>query len=314
MAPLELDWMAPNQNKKGGPMNVAVPDIDKLLQRDPYLKPHEREIRRRYGNFEDMLKRMAQVEGGILKMAQGHDFFGCHVEPDQTFVMRQWVPGAQEMWLMGDFNNWNRYQHPFQKLEFGRWEIKFPPSKEGQCFVPHMSKLKLVIKCQATGEVVDRLDPWATYVLPTPEHVYNHHFWNPSQDQVYQMKNPKPQRPESLKVYECHVGISSVEGKVNNYKDFAQNVLPRIKNLGYNAIQIMAVMEHAYYASFGYQVTSFFAASSRYGHPEELKALVDKAHEMGLYVMLDVVHSHASKNTADGLNMFDGTGKFKCEN
>ena len=107
---------------------------------------------------------------------------------------------------------------------------------------------------------------------------------------------------------ECHVGISSFEGKVNTYKDFAQSVLPRIKKLGYNAIQVMAVMEHAYYASFGYQVTSFFAASSRYGHPEELKAMVDKAHEMGLFVMLDVVHSHASKNTLDGLNMFDGTG------
>ena len=161
-----------------------------------------------------------------------------------------------------------------------------------------------MIKSQ-TGEILDRLDPWATYVLPSPEHVYNHHFWNPSQ--VYEMKAARPSRPKSLKVYECHVGISSQEGKVNTYQDFAQHVLPRIKNLGYNAIQVMAVMEHAYYASFGYQVTSFFAASSRYGDPEDLKAVVDKAHEMGLFVMLDVVHSHASKNTLDGLNMFDGT-------
>ena len=148
-------------------------------------------------------------------------------------------------------------------------------------------------------------------MLPTPEHVYNHHFWNPPADQVYKAKAPRPKRPKSLKVYECHVGISSWEGKVNSYKDFAENVLPRIKKLGYNAIQVMAVMEHAYYASFGYQVTSFFAASSRYGNPEELKAMVDKAHELGLFVMLDVVHSHASKNTLDGLNEFDGTGKKK---
>uniref|UniRef100_A0A0K2U7W3 1,4-alpha-glucan branching enzyme n=2 Tax=Lepeophtheirus salmonis TaxID=72036 RepID=A0A0K2U7W3_LEPSM len=110
-----------------------------------------------------------------------------------------------------------------------------------------------------------------------------------------------------MKIYECHVGISSWEGKVNTYNDFREHVLPRISNLGYNAIQVMAIMEHAYYASFGYQVTSFFAASSRYGTPEELKALIDRAHELGLFVMLDIVHSHACKNTVDGLNEFDGT-------
>lgn len=196
-------------------------------------------------------------------MALGHEHFGAHVLEDNSFVMRQWAPGAVEMWLMGDFNNWNKFANPFEKLEFGRWQIKLNPNDKGQCPVAHMSKLKLVIK-STSGEIVDRLDPWATYVLPTPEHVYNHHFWNPPKEAIYQAKADRPQRPKSLKVYECHVGISSVEGKVNNYKDFAQNVLPRIKNLGYNAIQVMAVMEHAYYASFGYQVTSFFAASSRY--------------------------------------------------
>lgn len=306
MAHDDNDWLDPNQVRKGGPMNVKVPEIDVLLERDGYLKLHEREIRRRYGNFEDFLQRMEKVEGGIGKMAQGYNYFGCHVLEDNTFVMREWAPGAQEMWVMGDFNNWNKYQHSFKKLEYGRWEVKLPPTAKGECIVPHMSRIKLAIK-SPSGEIIDRLDPWATYVLPTPEHVYNHHFWNPPKDQVYKFKAPKPKRPKSLKVYECHVGISSWEGKVNNYKDFAQNVLPRIKKLGYNAIQVMAVMEHAYYASFGYQVTSFFAASSRYGHPEELKAMVDKAHEMGIYVMLDVVHSHASKNTLDGLNEFDGT-------
>jgi 1,4-alpha-glucan branching enzyme len=207
----------------------------------------------RYGNFEDILARMEEVEGGILKMAEGYDYFGAHVEADNTFVMRQWAPGAVEMWLMGDFNKWNKYQHAFKKLEYGRWEIKFPPNANGDCLVPHMSRLKLAIKSSQSGEVVDRLDPWATYVLPTPEHVYNHHFWNPPADQVYKIKCKGPKRPKSLKVYECHVGISSIEGKVNTYKDFAQNVLPRIKNLGYNAIQV-----NIYF--FGYQeiVNDFF--------------------------------------------------------
>ena len=216
----------------------------------------------RYGNFEDMLSRMNEVEGGIDKMALGHQFFGSHVNQDNSFINRQWAPGAVEMWLMGDFNNWNKYEHPFKKLEYGQWEIHLPPTVHGECPIPHMSRIKLVIKSQ-NGEILDRLDPWASYVMTTPENVYIHHFWNPPKDEVYNMKHPKPCRPESLKVYECHVGISSCEGKVNTYSDFAQNVLPRIKKLGYNAVQVMAVMEHAYYASFGYQVTSFFAASSR---------------------------------------------------
>lgn len=82
------------------------------------------------------------------------------------------------------------------------------------------------------------MDPWATYVLPTPEHVYNHHFWNPPKDQVYTPKNPKAARPASLRVYECHVGISSLHGKINDYTDFADHVLPRVIQLGYNAIQV----------------------------------------------------------------------------
>jgi len=286
-------------------MEVKVPDIEKLFQRDGYLLTHEREIRRRYGNYEDFLKRMDELEGGIEKMSRGFDYFGAHVEEDNTFVMRQWAPAAQAMWLFGDFNGWNQYELPFDRREFGRWEIRIPPTHDGQCRVGHLTRLKLTIK-GADGNCFCRLDPWASYVLPNREHLYEHHFFNPEEG-TYQMKNSKPQRPESLKVYECHVGISAAEGKVNTYRDFADNVLPRIVKLGYNAVQIMAIMEHAYYASFGYQVTSFFAASSRYGTPDDLKYMVDKAHGHGLFVMLDVVHSHASKNTEDGLNRFDGT-------
>ncbi len=187
-----------------------------------------------------MIKRMDEVEDGIANMAKGYEYFGAHVTADKSFVMREWAPGAQEMWLMGDFNNWNRHQFAFKKLDFGRWEIKLPPNPKGECAIPHMSRIKLVIR-SPNGEVVDRLDPWATYVLPTPEHVFNHHFWNPPEDQVYKAKAKKPKRPKSLRVYECHVGISSWEGKVNTYKDFAQNVLPRIKKLGYNAIQVLVM-------------------------------------------------------------------------
>eukprot|EP01026_Neomeris_dumetosa_P019589 TRINITY_DN17943_c0_g1_i3.p1 TRINITY_DN17943_c0_g1~~TRINITY_DN17943_c0_g1_i3.p1 ORF type:complete len:663 (-),score=94.17 TRINITY_DN17943_c0_g1_i3:296-2023(-) len=127
------------------------------------------------------------------------------------------------------------------------------------------------------------------------------------QDKKYVFKYPRPQRPRNLRIYECHVGMSSMEPKVNSYLEFKDDVLPRIRKLGYNAIQIMAIQEHAYYGSFGYHVTNFFGVSSRCGTPEELKAMIDEAHRMGLYVLMDIVHSHASKNTNDGINMFDGT-------
>lgn len=136
---------------------------------------------------------------------------------------------------------------------------------------------------------------------------YDARFWNPPRDQQYVFKHARPKKPASARIYEAHVGISSPDPKVTTYKEFTYNVLPRIRNLGYNVIQLMAVMEHAYYASFGYQINSFFAASSRYGYPDDLKELIDTAHSMGIVVLLDVVHSHASKNIEDGLNMFDNT-------
>ena len=99
--------------------------------------------------------------------------------------------------------------------------------------------------------------------------------------------------------------MSGSEKRVSSYREFANNVLPRIKANNYNTIQLMAVMEHSYYASFGYHVTNFFAVSSRSGTPEDLKYLIDKAHSLGLRVLMDVVHSHASNNITDGLNGFD---------
>ena len=157
------------------------------------------------------------------------------------------------------------------------------------------------------GEVIDRLPAWIKRVTQdlSVSPVYDAIFWNPPQKYVF--KNKSPPKPQSLRVYEAHVGISTPEYRVGTYKEFTRNVLPRIHKLGYNTIQLMAIMEHAYYASFGYQVTNFFAASSRYGTPEELMELVDTAHGLGITVLLDVVHSHACKNVLDGLNMFDGT-------
>ena len=115
----------------------------------------------------------------------------------------------------------------------------------------------------------------------------------------------KPKK--NLYIYECHIGMAQEHGGIGSYTEFKDHVLPRIKQLGYNTIQIMAIMEHPYYASFGYQVTNFFAPSSRFGTPEELKALINEAHKMGITVLLDVVHSHCAPNSREGLNQFDGT-------
>ena len=159
------------------------------------------------------------------------------------------------------------------------------------------------------GEQIYRLPAWIKRVTQNlaVSPVYDGIFWNPPEEDHYQFKHPRPPKPKSLRIYEAHVGISSPETTVATYKNFTRTMLQRIKYLGYNAIQLMAIMEHAYYASFGYQVNNFFAASSRYGSPEDLKELIDTAHGMGIVVLLDVVHSHASSNVLDGLNMFDGS-------
>ncbi|XP_065299386.1 1,4-alpha-glucan-branching enzyme [Dermacentor albipictus] len=288
-------------------MDVDVPCIEDLLKRDPYLKNHENEIRRRYKCFQEQLQKIEESEG-LLEFCKSYERYGIHRLPDNSIHILEWAPGAEAVFLRGDFNSWERLTHPFKKLPYGKWELTLPPKADGSCQIPHLDRIKIVILNKATGELADRNSPWASYVVRdknVPQ--LGQRFWDPPENERYKFKHPKVPLPKSLRIYECHIGIASEDYWVANYANFKDNILPRIKNQGYNAIQIMAIMEHAYYASFGYQVTSFFAASSRYGTPEELKALVDRAHEMGIYVLLDVVHSHASKNVLDGLNLFDTT-------
>jgi 1,4-alpha-glucan branching enzyme len=100
------------------------------------------------------------------------------------------------------------------------------------------------------GERIDRLPAWIKRVTQDL-HVspaYDAHFWNPSKSEQYTIKNPRPPKPDNVRIYEAHVGISTAEPRVGTYKEFTKNILPRIKDLGYNTIQLMAIMEHAYYA------------------------------------------------------------------
>ena len=156
------------------------------------------------------------------------------------------------------------------------------------------------------GSEVTRIPAWISYAVQnTDSLLYDGYFWNPPAR--YEWKHELPGSIRNLRIYECHVGMSSEHGRVNTYSDFSQHVLPKVKESGYNAIQMMAIMEHVYYGSFGYHVTNPFAVSSRYGNPEELKELIDTAHSLGIVVLLDLIHSHASNNVLDGLNHFDGT-------
>lgn len=287
----------------------ANPGIEKLLEQDGYLKLHEREIRRRNTELRNWINKLNQLEGGLDEFTQGYKYYGLHIASDNSLVAREWAPGAQQLYLTGDFNNWQWEATPYKKLPYGKWELTLPANPDGSCPIKHLSEIKVIVRKQ-DGQLVDRLSPWAKYVVPPPKSLgvnYQQRVWHLPANERYTFRHKKPTRPRALRIYECHVGIATEELGVGTYKNFADNIVPRIKSLGYNTIQVMAIMEHAYYASFGYQVTSFFAASSRCGTPDELKYMVDKAHEAGLFVLLDVVHSHASKNTQDGLNQFDGT-------
>ncbi|CAI9725336.1 4-alpha-glucan-branching enzyme-like [Octopus vulgaris] len=280
--------------------------FERLFECDSYLKGYQTEIKRRAKILQETVEGISKNEGSLDEFGLGFKKYGVHVKDDNSVEWLEWAPGAKNMYLRGEFNDWNRQAYKFKKLDYGRWKLVIPPAVDGKCAIEHKSKVKLVIENEH-GDFVDRLSPWATYVVRDKALVFDQVLWNPPLHEKYAFKHPNPPKPDRLRVYEAHVGISSWEGKVASYKWFTDEIIPRIVNLGYNSIQLMAIMEHSYYASFGYQITSFFAISSRYGTPEELKELIDVAHYHGLAVYLDIVHSHASKNMEDGLNGFDGT-------
>jgi len=273
---------------------------------DPWLSPFKDALRSRYAKAQDWIKKLEETEGGLEKFSRGFEKYGLNVRGNGDVVYREWAPNALRAFLIGDFNNWDRDATPMTKDQYGVFEVVVP-AKDGKPAIEHDSKLKVSFVAPNDQARQERIPAWIKRVTQdlSVSPVYEARFWNPPTR--YQFKHPRPPKPASVRIYEAHVGISSPEPKVATYKEFTANVLPRIHKLGYNVIQLMAVMEHAYYASFGYQINSFFAASSRYGPPDDLKELIDTAHSMGITVLLDMVHSHASKNVLDGLNMLDNS-------
>ncbi len=278
-----------------------------LIAHDPWLEPHAAKLRGRFAWYEKVLKSF-QATGGLTgDVSRGHQYFGLnrgeyHGKPGVWY--REWAPAALQLRLIGDFNGWDRYGHPLVRDEFGVWSLFLPDEKFADKLT-HASKLKVHVVL-ADGSTMDRLPAYIRRVIQEPQSInFVGQYWNPPTP--YAFKNKTPPLSGGLRIYESHTGMAQEEGRVGTYREFADNVLPRIVRGGYNAVQLMAVQEHPYYGSFGYHVSNFFAPSSRFGTPEDLKYLIDTAHGYGIKVIMDLVHSHAVKNTHEGLNLFDGT-------
>ena len=270
----------------------------KILKTDPSLQPFEKDIALRMDSFYKKKADLLAPGQTLADFSNGYQYFGFH-QADGGWYYREWAPAAENVYLTGDFCGWDRYAHPMQKKENGVFELFLP----GEDALPDGSLVMAVV--QSGGQELERIPLYANRVVQDPVN----YSWNAAIHipRPFVWTDEKFSPKKKLFIYECHIGMAQEEGKVGSYDEFRLYTLPRIKALGYNAIQIMAVMEHPYYASFGYQVTNFFAASSRFGMPEDLKSLVNTAHKMGIAVLLDVVHSHACKNTREGINEFDGT-------
>lgn len=278
-------------------------EIPLLVHNDPWLKPYEDAIRGRLSRFRETLKGIESQTGSLAAYATGHKFTGIHwQESSKNWMVREWAPKAKAVSLIGDFNRWNRESHPLVQSTGGIWQLRLPAEALG-----HGQRVKLHV-VGADGSRRDRIPACIRRAVQDPvTHDYSGQIWSPPEAYVWQ-HSFDPATVQSPFIYEAHVGMSGEEGRVHTYREFADQVLPRIKAGGYNTVQLMAVQEHPYYGSFGYHVSSFFGVSSRSGTPDDLKYLVDTAHGLGIAVLLDVVHSHAVKNMAEGLNDFDGSG------
>ena len=280
----------------------ATPKHIGIVASDPYLEPYEAAIR---GRHEHALWKIGQLTRNgrqtLSDFANGYKYFGLHKVPRGGWVFREWAPTATDIYLVGDFNNWTEDEkYRCKRIEgTGNWELKLPAKamKHGQLYKMHV---------KWDGGEGERIPAWCQRVVQDEvTKIFSAQVWAPKTPYQWKKKNFKA-NTNPLLIYECHVGMGQDAEKVGTYTEFKDNVLPRVAKDVYNCIQVMAIQEHPYYGSFGYHVSSFFAPSSRFGTPEELKALIDAAHQMGISVVMDIVHSHAVKNEVEGLGNLAG--------
>jgi 1,4-alpha-glucan branching enzyme len=271
-----------------------------LIKNDPWLVPYADAI---IGRHEYYLQKEDELTGGgkqsLSDFASGYLYFGLH-RNEEGWIIREWAPHANKIYLIGTFNNWQKSEaHSLTRLDNGNWELRLPADA-----LHHEDLYKFIVEWD--GGSGERIPAWATRVVQDAQtHIFSAQVWAPETPYVPKVKNFRPDT-NPLLIYECHIGMAQQEAKVGTYNEFREKILPRIIRAGYNCIQIMAVQEHPYYGSFGYHVTNFFAPSSRFGTPDELRQLIDAAHEAGIAVIMDIVHSHAAKNEVEGLGNFAG--------
>ena len=280
---------------------MRSPHLAKLSD-DPWLEPFLDQLRHRADHIRYLENRLTS-DGNITlnTFANAHEYYGLHFRSGK-WIFREWAPNATAIYLVGDFSEWN--QLDAYALHYGDgngvWEIELSAE-----MMAHGNLYKL--KMYWPGGEGDRLPAYTRRAVQDPEtHVFCAQVWRPEQPYIWKFPNPAKPIGAPL-VYESHVGMAQEESKIGSYLEYKEKILPRVVAMGYNTIQFMGIMEHPYYGSFGYHVSNFFAASSRFGTPEELKELVDACHEAGLAVIMDLVHSHAVKNEAEGISCFDGT-------
>ena len=271
----------------------------RILELNPQLIPFSDNIDLRMNLYRNTKNRLLTAGQDLKDFANGHNFYGFH-HVEGGWYYREWAPSADQLYLEGEFNNWNPTSHPMKRLDGENWELYLP----GDDTLWHGCKVKTVVDYHGS-----RTEHLPLYIRRVIQNKSNNTFDAEVVDdrRAFPWTDQDFVGEDQLYIYEAHVGMAQEEGRIGTYREFATKVLPRIKKAGYNTVQLMAIMEHPYYGSFGYQVSNFFAASSWFGHPEDLKYLVNRAHKLGIRVLLDLVHSHAVKNTAEGINMFDGT-------
>lgn len=291
---------ATTSTKKKAIKRVSRPRQLKIVRDDEWLQPFEAAIQGRHEHVNNKIADLTGGKGSLSDFADGHLYFGLHRTPRQ-WMLREWAPNATAIYLTGTFNQWQELPNYALKRidENGTWELKLPAKA-----LHHLDLYKLSIHWD--GGQGERVPAWATRVVQDEKtKIFSAQVWHPEHAYEWKKQTFRPKRGP-LFIYECHIGMSQDAEKVGTYNEFRLNVLPRIIADGYNCIQIMAIAEHPYYGSFGYHVSSFFAPSSRFGTPDELKQLIDEAHAAGIMVIMDLVHSHAVKNEVEGLGNYAG--------
>ena len=277
-----------------------------IVEHDEWLQPVEQQLNERKARYNAKIQDIEQNSGSIVDYANGYQYFGWQWDNMlQGWWFREWLPEAEDVFIFGDFNNWQRTELRLQKdFRTGVWSIFFPKAMY-EDRLTHGSLYKIHV--HGHNGWLDRIPAYATRVVQDDETKnYTAQFWNP---EPFDWKGDAFKTPKEgeLLIYEAHVGMAQEKEGVGTYREFTKKVLPIIKKEGYNAVQLMAIAEHPYYGSFGYHVSSFFAPTSRCGTPEELKELIRTAHKMGIAVIMDLVHAHYVKNLNEGINELDGS-------